>query len=192
MDRNALAELLQALESRRDAEERRREERYTALIERAEGHCIIIAEGEEMVGTSSRAGMGGAQVHVKQEGTSPPDMRSARQEVNKAAYYHQLQYDATQDDLAMEVFVRGLTPTVLRQQVRLAASTFLELTVAHAERVEVYSRRGRMTGPLGGNRVSRRGGPITHHPEPAWPNPVNRKPRTAPAPPPRPQSWSPL
>ncbi|MGH0167085.1 UNVERIFIED_CONTAM: hypothetical protein FKN15_051931 [Acipenser sinensis] len=39
MDRNALAELLQALESRRDAEERRREERYTALIERrpAEG-----------------------------------------------------------------------------------------------------------------------------------------------------------
>ncbi|MGH0122105.1 UNVERIFIED_CONTAM: hypothetical protein FKN15_013024 [Acipenser sinensis] len=36
MDRNALAELLQALESRRDAEERRREERYTALIERAQ------------------------------------------------------------------------------------------------------------------------------------------------------------
>ncbi|MGH0144836.1 UNVERIFIED_CONTAM: hypothetical protein FKN15_012136 [Acipenser sinensis] len=34
MDRNALVELLQALESRRDAEERRREERYTALIER--------------------------------------------------------------------------------------------------------------------------------------------------------------
>ncbi|MGH0124724.1 UNVERIFIED_CONTAM: hypothetical protein FKN15_013043 [Acipenser sinensis] len=34
MDRNTLAELLQALESRRDAEERRREERYTALIER--------------------------------------------------------------------------------------------------------------------------------------------------------------
>ncbi|MGH0184464.1 UNVERIFIED_CONTAM: hypothetical protein FKN15_028825 [Acipenser sinensis] len=37
MDRNALAELLQALESRRDAEERRREERYTALIERDRG-----------------------------------------------------------------------------------------------------------------------------------------------------------
>ncbi|MGH0135120.1 UNVERIFIED_CONTAM: hypothetical protein FKN15_057086 [Acipenser sinensis] len=37
MDRNALAELLQALESRRDAEERRREERYTALIERVKG-----------------------------------------------------------------------------------------------------------------------------------------------------------
>ncbi|MGH0138317.1 UNVERIFIED_CONTAM: hypothetical protein FKN15_000371 [Acipenser sinensis] len=36
MDRNALAELLQALESRRDAEERRREERYTALIERGD------------------------------------------------------------------------------------------------------------------------------------------------------------
>ncbi|MBN3271208.1 YETS2 protein, partial [Polyodon spathula] len=34
MDRDALAELLQALETRRDAEERRREERYTALIER--------------------------------------------------------------------------------------------------------------------------------------------------------------
>ncbi|MGH0147153.1 UNVERIFIED_CONTAM: hypothetical protein FKN15_034772 [Acipenser sinensis] len=41
MDRNALAELLQALESRRDAEERRREERYTALIERpAEGAVV--------------------------------------------------------------------------------------------------------------------------------------------------------
>ncbi|MGH0147571.1 UNVERIFIED_CONTAM: hypothetical protein FKN15_040097 [Acipenser sinensis] len=38
MDRNALAELLQALESRRDAEERRREERYTALIERSTKH----------------------------------------------------------------------------------------------------------------------------------------------------------
>ncbi|MGH0119815.1 UNVERIFIED_CONTAM: hypothetical protein FKN15_000899 [Acipenser sinensis] len=36
MDRNALTELLEALESRRDAEERRREERYTALIERGE------------------------------------------------------------------------------------------------------------------------------------------------------------
>ncbi|MGH0128857.1 UNVERIFIED_CONTAM: hypothetical protein FKN15_036220 [Acipenser sinensis] len=34
MDRNALAKLLQALESRRDTEERRREERYMALIER--------------------------------------------------------------------------------------------------------------------------------------------------------------
>ncbi|MGH0127225.1 UNVERIFIED_CONTAM: hypothetical protein FKN15_074920 [Acipenser sinensis] len=40
MDRNALAELLQALESRRDAEERRREERYTALIERTNQHKI--------------------------------------------------------------------------------------------------------------------------------------------------------
>ncbi|MGH0147173.1 UNVERIFIED_CONTAM: hypothetical protein FKN15_041510 [Acipenser sinensis] len=44
MDRNALAELLQALESRRDAEERRREERYTALIERFnvvwQGRCL--------------------------------------------------------------------------------------------------------------------------------------------------------
>ncbi|MGH0172362.1 UNVERIFIED_CONTAM: hypothetical protein FKN15_002661 [Acipenser sinensis] len=39
MDRNALAELLQALESRRDAEERRREERYTALIER---HFLVV------------------------------------------------------------------------------------------------------------------------------------------------------
>ncbi|MGH0176402.1 UNVERIFIED_CONTAM: hypothetical protein FKN15_072693 [Acipenser sinensis] len=36
MDRNALAELLQVLESRRDAEERRREECYTALIEPGE------------------------------------------------------------------------------------------------------------------------------------------------------------
>ncbi|XP_033866486.2 carbohydrate sulfotransferase 10-like [Acipenser ruthenus] len=34
MDRNALVELLEALDSRWDTEERRREERYTALIER--------------------------------------------------------------------------------------------------------------------------------------------------------------
>ncbi|MGH0117247.1 UNVERIFIED_CONTAM: hypothetical protein FKN15_032214 [Acipenser sinensis] len=33
MDRNTLAELLEALDSRRDAEERRKEERYSALIE---------------------------------------------------------------------------------------------------------------------------------------------------------------
>ncbi|RXM30458.1 hypothetical protein EOD39_1942 [Acipenser ruthenus] len=188
----------------------------TAL--QAEGHCIIIAEGEEMVGTSSRAGMGGAQVRVKQEGTSPLDMRSARQESGDCSrpaptpdqpnprprktlgilaadvrYLARRGFPdfppATQDDLAMEVFVRGLTPTVLCQQVRLAAPTFLELTVAHAERVKVYSRRGSMTGPFGG---SRRRGPITHHPEPAWPNPVKRKPRTAPASLPSPQSWSPL
>ncbi|MGH0145251.1 UNVERIFIED_CONTAM: hypothetical protein FKN15_004919 [Acipenser sinensis] len=44
MDRNALAELLQALESRRDAEERRREERYTALIERP-GLRILVPQG---------------------------------------------------------------------------------------------------------------------------------------------------
>ncbi|MGH0143006.1 UNVERIFIED_CONTAM: hypothetical protein FKN15_037426 [Acipenser sinensis] len=48
MDRNALAELLQALESRRDAEERRREERYTALIERA-------AEGVTFIGPDTHA-----------------------------------------------------------------------------------------------------------------------------------------
>ncbi|MGH0186199.1 UNVERIFIED_CONTAM: hypothetical protein FKN15_020556 [Acipenser sinensis] len=47
MDRNALAELLQALESRRDAEERRREERYTALIERtAKNTSGAVALGE--------------------------------------------------------------------------------------------------------------------------------------------------
>ncbi|MGH0166495.1 UNVERIFIED_CONTAM: hypothetical protein FKN15_067462 [Acipenser sinensis] len=40
---------------------------------------------------------------------------------------------ATQEDLAVEAFVRGLTPTALRQQVRFAASTSLELAVAHAE-----------------------------------------------------------
>ncbi|MGH0122277.1 UNVERIFIED_CONTAM: hypothetical protein FKN15_040604 [Acipenser sinensis] len=47
MDRNALAELLQALESRRDAEERRREERYTALIERVYTGCCGPAAGPE-------------------------------------------------------------------------------------------------------------------------------------------------
>ncbi|MGH0152956.1 UNVERIFIED_CONTAM: hypothetical protein FKN15_022800 [Acipenser sinensis] len=49
MDRNALAELLQALESRRDAEERRREERYTALIERAARKSTpIIVQGQKL------------------------------------------------------------------------------------------------------------------------------------------------
>ncbi|MGH0159365.1 UNVERIFIED_CONTAM: hypothetical protein FKN15_037327 [Acipenser sinensis] len=47
MDRNALAELLQALESRRDAEERRREERYTALIERFSFWSEEEEDGEE-------------------------------------------------------------------------------------------------------------------------------------------------
>ncbi|MGH0122343.1 UNVERIFIED_CONTAM: hypothetical protein FKN15_007943 [Acipenser sinensis] len=47
MDRNALAELLQALESRRDAEERRREERYTALIERVMSEQVCLEEALE-------------------------------------------------------------------------------------------------------------------------------------------------
>ncbi|MGH0120920.1 UNVERIFIED_CONTAM: hypothetical protein FKN15_039869 [Acipenser sinensis] len=68
----------------------------TAL--QAEGQYIIIIKGEEeMAGTSSPAGMGEAQVHIKQEATSPPDTRLARQEVNKGAYYHQLQYDGKAD-----------------------------------------------------------------------------------------------
>ncbi|MGH0155229.1 UNVERIFIED_CONTAM: hypothetical protein FKN15_066897 [Acipenser sinensis] len=50
MDRNALAELLQALESRRDAEERRREERYTALIEREFIEEILSAPFGGMIG----------------------------------------------------------------------------------------------------------------------------------------------
>ncbi|MGH0140555.1 UNVERIFIED_CONTAM: hypothetical protein FKN15_023223 [Acipenser sinensis] len=56
MDRNALAELLQALESRRDAEERRREERYTALIERrGEGReGAARQDGEWREGLTSR------------------------------------------------------------------------------------------------------------------------------------------
>ncbi|MGH0133633.1 UNVERIFIED_CONTAM: hypothetical protein FKN15_076002 [Acipenser sinensis] len=48
MDRNALAELLQALESRRDAEERRREERYTALIERGRWKSVSSEGGGAM------------------------------------------------------------------------------------------------------------------------------------------------
>ncbi|RXN01412.1 hypothetical protein EOD39_6907 [Acipenser ruthenus] len=43
---------------------------------------------------------------------------------------------ATQEDLAMEAFTRGLTPTALRQQVRIAAPTSLKLALAQAERVE--------------------------------------------------------
>lgn len=49
---------------------------------------------------------------------------------------------ATQEDLAVEAFVRGLTPTALRQQVRFAAPTSLELAVAHAERVEAVLEEG--------------------------------------------------
>ncbi|MGH0119277.1 UNVERIFIED_CONTAM: hypothetical protein FKN15_026957 [Acipenser sinensis] len=51
MDRNALAELLQALESRRDAEERRREERYTALIERLS--IVMGVEACQSIGESA-------------------------------------------------------------------------------------------------------------------------------------------
>ncbi|MGH0150766.1 UNVERIFIED_CONTAM: hypothetical protein FKN15_018224 [Acipenser sinensis] len=50
MDRNALAELLQALESRRDAEERRREERYTALIERGEEWAAQVSQDQASQG----------------------------------------------------------------------------------------------------------------------------------------------
>ncbi|RXM30204.1 hypothetical protein EOD39_8035 [Acipenser ruthenus] len=58
---------------------------------------------------------------------SPPDTYALRQDVNKGAYYSQLQYDATQEDLTVEAFVRGLTLTALRQQLQLAATTSLEL-----------------------------------------------------------------
>ncbi|MGH0142935.1 UNVERIFIED_CONTAM: hypothetical protein FKN15_030510 [Acipenser sinensis] len=44
-----------------------------------QGERVIIVEGEEeTAGTSSRTEMAGAQVRVKQEATSLPDMRSAR------------------------------------------------------------------------------------------------------------------
>ncbi|MGH0160616.1 UNVERIFIED_CONTAM: hypothetical protein FKN15_039498 [Acipenser sinensis] len=78
MDRNTLAELLEALESRRDAEERRREERYTALIERvglalstgpaptaAPAISTVTAENEKRTGEVS-----GRRVTV----VDPPDL----------------------------------------------------------------------------------------------------------------------
>ncbi|MGH0157825.1 UNVERIFIED_CONTAM: hypothetical protein FKN15_065096 [Acipenser sinensis] len=37
--------------------------------------------------------MGGAQVRIKEEATSPLDTHTLRQDVNKGAYYSQLQYD---------------------------------------------------------------------------------------------------
>ncbi|MGH0154337.1 UNVERIFIED_CONTAM: hypothetical protein FKN15_027174 [Acipenser sinensis] len=43
---------------------------------------------------------------------------------------------AAQEDLAMEAFTQGLTPTALHQQVRIAAPTSLKLALAQAERVE--------------------------------------------------------
>ncbi|MGH0127559.1 UNVERIFIED_CONTAM: hypothetical protein FKN15_031313 [Acipenser sinensis] len=49
---------------------------------------------------------------------------------------------ATQGDLAMEAFVRGLTPNALCQQVRLDTPTSLELALAHAERVEAVLEEG--------------------------------------------------
>ncbi|MGH0132985.1 UNVERIFIED_CONTAM: hypothetical protein FKN15_052805 [Acipenser sinensis] len=60
MDRNALAELLQALESRRDAEERRREERYTALIERSPKSRLAVPaqeQGQQRAKGGSHSGM---------------------------------------------------------------------------------------------------------------------------------------
>ncbi|RXM96382.1 hypothetical protein EOD39_15759 [Acipenser ruthenus] len=58
------------------------------------GQCVIIIEGEaETAETSSCTEMGGKQVRIKQEVTSPPDTHSARQDVNKGAYHSQLQYD---------------------------------------------------------------------------------------------------
>ncbi|MGH0136809.1 UNVERIFIED_CONTAM: hypothetical protein FKN15_013326 [Acipenser sinensis] len=65
----------------------------------AEGHCIIVVEGEEgTVGTSSHTEMEGAQVRIKQEAMPPPDTHTALQDVNKGAYYCQLQYDEKKMD----------------------------------------------------------------------------------------------
>ncbi|RXM32165.1 hypothetical protein EOD39_6342 [Acipenser ruthenus] len=66
---------------------------------------------------------------------------------------------ATQENLAAEAFVRGLTPTALRQQVRLAAPTSLELTVAHAERVEVVLEEGEQDRAAGSERGQSSHGP---------------------------------
>ncbi|MGH0125215.1 UNVERIFIED_CONTAM: hypothetical protein FKN15_048900 [Acipenser sinensis] len=84
MDRNALAELLQALESRRDAEERRREERYTALIERDirwskphEGELLAMKKGggQETSSPSRTFAAGGTVAEAPEEGaTSQEDM----------------------------------------------------------------------------------------------------------------------
>ncbi|MGH0153618.1 UNVERIFIED_CONTAM: hypothetical protein FKN15_026902 [Acipenser sinensis] len=71
---------------------------------------------------------------------------------------------ATQGDLAMEAFVRGLTPNALRQQVRLAAPTSLELALAHAERVEAVLEEGERDWAPGGNQ--REGREWTDRPRP--------------------------
>ncbi|MGH0148965.1 UNVERIFIED_CONTAM: hypothetical protein FKN15_013925 [Acipenser sinensis] len=49
---------------------------------------------------------------------------------------------ATQEDLAMEAFLCGLTPTALHQQVWLAAPTSLEFALAHAEWVDAVLEEG--------------------------------------------------
>ncbi|MGH0118987.1 UNVERIFIED_CONTAM: hypothetical protein FKN15_003536 [Acipenser sinensis] len=71
---------------------------------------------------------------------------------------------ATQGDLAMEAFVRGLTPNALRQQVRLAAPTSLELALAHAERVEAVLEEGERDWAPGENQ--REGREWTDRPRP--------------------------
>ncbi|MGH0123370.1 UNVERIFIED_CONTAM: hypothetical protein FKN15_028461 [Acipenser sinensis] len=71
---------------------------------------------------------------------------------------------ATQGDLAMEAFGRGLTPNALREQVRLAAPTSLELALAHAERVEAVLEEGERDWAPGGNQ--REGREWTDRPRP--------------------------
>ncbi|MGH0166133.1 UNVERIFIED_CONTAM: hypothetical protein FKN15_050592 [Acipenser sinensis] len=59
---------------------------------------------------------------------------------------------AMQGDLAMEAFVRGLTPNALHQQVWLATPTSLELALAHAECVEAVLEEGERDWASGGNQ----------------------------------------
>ncbi|MGH0155744.1 UNVERIFIED_CONTAM: hypothetical protein FKN15_031460 [Acipenser sinensis] len=87
MDRNALAELLQALESRRDAEERRREERYTALIERVAAEAT--REGGEWNLLGSFPGASRNNRDVEQQGhhrqSKPPDSDTPGRHLASAA-----------------------------------------------------------------------------------------------------------
>ncbi|MGH0132973.1 UNVERIFIED_CONTAM: hypothetical protein FKN15_020891 [Acipenser sinensis] len=115
------------------------------IAPQAEGHCFIVVEGEggssHTAATSSRTEMEGAQVHIKEEAASPPYTQALQQDVNTEAYYYShLQYNTIPVTrgypTAVEAFVRGLTPTALRQPVLIAAPTSLELAVTRAKRVE--------------------------------------------------------
>ncbi|MGH0120441.1 UNVERIFIED_CONTAM: hypothetical protein FKN15_054777 [Acipenser sinensis] len=160
MDRNALAELLQALESRHDAEERRREERYTALIEQ----MVALASGWHPL---KKAGQLAAALQVlldlgAEELTDYQAIFTALERcyggVEPAVALCQTlatRFRQPGEDLATEAFIQSLTPDALRQEVRIAAPTSLELALVDAQRIEAMLEQGKwVQAPKGKKKPS--------------------------------------